>query len=79
MTAPKACVLCSAPTRSRHAKYCAVCGPKVSAEAASAYLHRRWAEWRAAGLDPTHGGEATEKRAAAIAESNRAKPRKVKR
>ena len=45
-------------------------------EATAEANRRRWAEYHAAGVDPLHGGEAAAKRGQAIAESNRAKPRR---
>ena len=39
---------------------------------------RRWEEWKAAGVDPAHGGEAARKRGEKIAASDRQKPRRRK-
>ncbi|OGO41588.1 MAG: hypothetical protein A2Z04_06690 [Chloroflexi bacterium RBG_16_57_9] len=38
-----------------------------------------WTKWRAAGIDPAHGGQAAIKRGAKITTSNREKPRRQKR
>lgn len=76
------CAVCGAPATSRQALYCAehrAIGRQRAGLATSESNRRRWAAWRVAGVDPTHGGEATAKRSAAISESNRMKPRKAKR
>lgn len=38
-----------------------------------------WTSWRAAGIDPAHGGQAARKRGEKIAASNRERPRRQKR
>ncbi len=48
-------------------------------EATADANHRRWREWRAAGIDPAHSEEAAAKRGEAIAESNRATPRRKRK
>ena len=37
----------------------------------------RWEEWKTEGHDPTHGGQAAEKRGKAIAESNRRRAKRA--
>ena len=77
------CANCSAAV-ARGRKYCpaeacaAVARTNRSLGTAAANA-ARWAAWKAAGIDPTHGGEAGEKRGAAIAASNREKPRRKKK
>ena len=51
---------------------------RAQREATATANRRRWQEYHATGADPLHGGEAAKKRGAAIAESNRAKPRRKK-
>lgn len=75
------CKLCSEPATSRGAKYCLAhraVGRRNAAMASSKATKRRWRLWKKAGIDPSHGGEAAAKRAGAVAESNRAKPRRKK-
>ena len=51
---------------------------RAQREATAAANRARWEEWRAAGVDSAHGGEAAKKRGAKIAESDRQKPRRRK-
>jgi hypothetical protein len=76
------CLLCDQPAVSPRAKYCAVhraVGRENQRRATAAATMRRWAEWREAGIDPTHGGEAARRRGETIRESNREKPRRKRR
>lgn len=80
---PRLCRHCGAETGDRRRRYClaVVCreaARQAQREATAAANRRRWEAWRAAGVDPTHGGEAARRRGKAIAESNRAKPRRRK-
>lgn len=73
------CALCEKPPTSRGAKYCQEhrSAWRLNQKVAAAEFNRkRWEQWRAAGIDPTHGGEAAERRGSTIAESNREKPRR---
>lgn len=51
---------------------------RAQREATAEANRRRWREWKAQGIDPAHGGTAAEKRASAVAQSNRARPRRRK-
>ena len=52
---------------------------RAQREATAKANRRRWEEWKAAGVDPAHGGEAARKRGEKIAASDRRKPRRRKR
>jgi CRISPR-associated protein Cas1 len=70
-----ACQRCGEPV-ARRRKLCGVCLPIVRKERTTEENRKRWEAWKEAGIDPTHGGEASRKRGEAIARSNRLKPRK---
>jgi CRISPR associated protein Cas1 len=71
----QACQRCGEPV-ARRRKLCDTCLPIARRERTAEENRKRWEAWKAAGIDPTHGGAAAQKRGETIARSNRLKPRR---
>jgi hypothetical protein len=50
--------------------------PKARRGGTAEENRKHWGAWTTAGIDPTHGGEASRKRGETIGKSNRLKPRR---